>query len=139
MADAGHHAGHDSGQIVVATMELGIFDQFENGPLSVNALADRTDADPDGIAVPVRALVALGYLVEENSGYRLTDPARRSLPDQNRQLMGTWFAEYMRLCADAARGVARPPRMASSVGRQSSPARSDRGIRLPCGGLPPIL
>jgi len=96
-------------QAVTAAMELGVFDEVTDGPLTIDALAERTDADPDAMAVLVRALVGLGYLAEADGAYRLTDPARRSLPDQDIQLMAAWFTEYMRLCADAAQAVRDAP------------------------------
>lgn len=97
-------------QAVTAAMETGLFEQFGGSSHTVESLAERIDADPGGVAVLVRALVALGYLAEDGDGYALTAPARRSLPDRDIRAMGTWFAEYMRRGADAARGVLEAPR-----------------------------
>ncbi len=99
-------------QAVIAALQLGVFDQFDQGTISIEELADATDAHPRGMAILVRALEGLGYIDEAGDGYRLTKPARRSLPDQDResiQAMGTWFAEYMRVCAGAGEAVREAP------------------------------
>lgn len=99
-------------QAVIAAIQLGVFDQFETEPVTVDELAERTGAHPRGMEILVRALEGLGYLAEDENGYRLTKPARRSLPDQDSEAvraMGTWFAEYMRECASAAEAVREAP------------------------------
>ncbi len=96
-------------QVVIAAMELGVFEQFERGPISLSTLADRTETDPDALAVLVRALVALGYLEEGDGTYTLTEPARQSLPAEDADAVGAWFAEYMRQGADAAEAIRNAP------------------------------
>lgn len=86
-------------QAVTAAMQLGVFHHLEDGPLTVEQLADRVGADERGMATLVRALSGLGYVAESDGAYRLTSPARKSLPDQGpeaTQAMGTWFGEYAR-------------------------------------------
>ncbi len=97
-------------QAVIAAIQLGVFDQFNTEPVIVDQLAEKTDAHPRGMAILVRALEGLDYLAENENEYRLTKPARHSLPDQNLEAvraMGTWFVEYMRQCS---RGCSGSPR-----------------------------
>lgn len=99
-------------QAVIAALQLGVFEAVGTTPVTVDELADETDTHPRGMTILVRALAGLGYLAETGAGYRVTKPARRSLPDQDPEAvraMGTWFAEYMRECANAAAAVRDAP------------------------------
>lgn len=94
---------------VIAAMELGVFDELEERPLGMDELADRTEAAPEGIEILVQALIPLGYVERENGTVQLTEAARRSLPDQDLQLMAVYVKENVRYCLDAAQGIKEAP------------------------------
>lgn len=94
---------------VVAALELGVFDQLKAGPLGIDELADRTDASREGLEILVRALIPLGYVTRDHDALRLTDAARRSLPDGDLQLLAVFLKENGRFCLDAAHGVREAP------------------------------
>lgn len=96
-------------QAVIAAMKLGVFEQIDGDTVDITVLADRTDSDPAGMAILVRTLSALGYLEESDGSYRLSDPARRSMPESDHQAMGAWFAEFLRSGADAAHAIRDAP------------------------------
>lgn len=98
-----------AGQAIVATLELEVFEHLRDGPADVETLAGRTDASVQGMANLVRVLTALGYLAQRNGAYRLTDAARRSLPEGDHRFMGLFVKEQGRLGLDAARAVRDAP------------------------------
>lgn len=94
---------------LVAAMELEVFVHLREGPLTVAALADRTDGTTEGLENLLRTLVPLGYLVREGDAYRLSKAARRSLPDRDVRYMGAFFEEQARAILDSARAVREAP------------------------------
>lgn len=101
-------AGFKQG-VLIAAMELGVFDQLRDGPLSVEELATRTNASQEGMENLVRALVPLGYVNRQNGVYRLSDAAKRSLPEQDLDLLAHIFKEQIRMALDASRAVREAP------------------------------
>lgn len=101
-------AGFQQGALIAA-MELGLFDHLQDGSFTVEELADRTDASREGMEILLGTLVPLGYVSEHDGSYRLTDAARRSLPDRDLQLMSLFFKEQIRTTLDAAEAVREAP------------------------------
>jgi hypothetical protein len=96
-------------EAVTAGMELGVFDELRGGPLDAESLADRTEADPEGIDILLRALVPLGYLIRDGDTYRLTNAARRSLPEKDLPAIGTFLKTQAREGLDATEAVREAP------------------------------
>lgn len=94
---------------VIAAMELGVFDELEEGPLGMDELADRTEAAPEGIEILVQALIPLGYVERDDGTVQFTKAARRSLPEHDLQLMAVYVKENVRYCLDAAQGIKDAP------------------------------
>jgi hypothetical protein len=98
-----------AGQAIVAALELEVFEHLRDEPVDIETLADRTDASIQGMENLLRVLTALGYLDRDGRTYRLTDAARRSLPEGDHRLIGAFVEEQGRLGLDAARAVRDAP------------------------------
>lgn len=96
-------------QALVAAMELNVFEHVRDGPVTIETLADRTGASTLGVDVLVRTLVPLGYLKRDGAGYRLTKAARRSLPENEVDAMGTFLKTQARKGLDSTRAVREAP------------------------------
>lgn len=96
-------------QALVAAMELNLFEQIRDGPVTVEALADQTGASKEGLNILVRTLVPLGYLEQDGDTYRLTKAARRSLPQNEVDAMGTFLKTQARKGLDSTRAVRDAP------------------------------
>ncbi len=97
-------------EVLIGAIETGVFDHLRDGALTTAELAERTGCAERGIANLTRALEPLGYLEPVDGRYRLTDAARRGLPDENLQTMLPFFKEQIRyLALDAATGVRDAP------------------------------
>lgn len=83
-------------EAVTAGMELGVFDELSEQPLAAETLADRIDADSEGVEILLRALVPLGYLRRDGDTYRLTNATRRSFPTKNAPAFGTFLKTQAR-------------------------------------------
>ena len=99
-ADAAWLAGlHDISlsRILHVVVRLGVPDTLANGPLSLDQLAERCGAAPDGLARALRPMVGLGVLALDDGGYRITDTGRllcRSSPENIAAELGLQ-AEYL--------------------------------------------
>lgn len=96
-------------QAIVAAMELDLFEHVRNGPVTVETLAERTDASTHGLAVLLRALVPLSYLERDGDEYRLSTAAKRSLPQEEVPAMGTFLKIQARKGLDSTRAVSEAP------------------------------
>lgn len=94
---------------MIGAMELGLFEHLDQGPLTVEELAERTDAAERGIERLVRALEPLGYLESTNGRYRLSSAAERSLPVGEFQKMAPFFKTQLLEMEDAVRGFREAP------------------------------
>ncbi len=123
-------AGFQPSKLLLAALDLGVFDALADEALDADALAARLDLDPRATRIAANALVALGLLEKEGGRYAASDAARRWLargsPDYRgdilRHLHHTWkdWAELER--------VWRTGRPAEARGTQHLP-RSDEEIR----------
>lgn len=85
--------GAASFESVSLALELEIFETIarDADPLPAEALADRVDAHPDGIAMLCNFLVAEGYLATEGERYRLTGMTEKWLLADSETNMGPWL------------------------------------------------
>lgn len=84
-------------EAVTLARDLGAFDALGDDALSAAALADRLEADTEGVRRLADFLVALGYLDRAGDGYRRTEMTRRWLTDAEGTDMGPWFAFWAEL------------------------------------------
>lgn len=94
---------------MIGAMELGLFEHLNEGPLTVEELAERTGAAERGIERLVRALEPLGYLESEDGRYRLSSAAERSIPIGEFQKMAPFFKTQLLEMEDAVRGFREAP------------------------------
>ena len=80
--------GYTAYWTVVAAIRLGIFDRLADGPLTLPELGTACDAPPDRLVSVAGALVAIGLLDGDQSGYRLTDNAAAFLIAGGDRYMG---------------------------------------------------
>jgi hypothetical protein len=101
-------AGFQQGAILSA-MELGVFDILRDGPRTVEELAAETDASVEGLQILLRPLIPLGYVVSDNGIYQLSSAAKRSLPDEDLELIALFAKEQIRMALDASEAVIEAP------------------------------
>ncbi len=96
-------------EAVTAGMELGVFDELREEPLDADTLADRTNANPEGIEILLRTLVPLGYVTQAGDTYRLTKAARRSLPEEDAPAIGAFLKTQAQEGLNATEAVREAP------------------------------
>lgn len=101
-------AGFQQGAILSA-MELGIFDELADGPRTVDELAEEAGASKEVLEILLRPLIPLGYVVSDNETYRLSSAAKRSLPDEDLELIAHFLKEQIRMALDASEAVIDAP------------------------------
>ena len=84
-------------EAVTFARDLGVFDALGDDALTAAALADRLDADPEGVRRLADFLAVQGYLDASGGGYRRTEMTRRWLTDEEGTNMGPWFAFWQEL------------------------------------------
>lgn len=94
---------------MIGAMELGLFQHLDEEPLTVEELAERTNASERGIERLVRALEPLGYLETTNSRYHLSSAAERAIPIGEFQKMAPFFKTQFLEMGDAVRGFREAP------------------------------
>jgi SAM-dependent methyltransferase/biotin operon repressor len=83
-------------RIILTAHELQVFPSLRQGPVSVQELAKKLGCSERGLDRLLSALVALGLLEKNKSGYSLTDIAKRCfLPDSPDYLAGLDHANQM--------------------------------------------
>ncbi|GAB4283723.1 MAG: class I SAM-dependent methyltransferase [Deferrisomatales bacterium] len=93
-------AGFQPAKLVLAALDLGVFDALSTGAKDAGGLAAAIGADPRATEIAANALVALGLLEKGPAGYGNAEPARRFLVRTSpgykgailRHLHGTWGA-----------------------------------------------
>ncbi len=97
-------------EVLIAAIELGVFDHLHGEPITIEQLSERTGASEIGLRNLLRALGPLGYVEATDQGYRLTDAARQGLPDEDLQVMLPFFKEQIQhMALGAATGVREAP------------------------------
>lgn len=96
-------------EAALAAMEMGVFDELRDQPLDVETLADRVDAAPEGIGVLLQTLEPSGYVTSNDGTYRLSSAADEWLPDENMDMIATFFKEELRMGLDATEAVREAP------------------------------
>ena len=66
-------------KVLVIACELGVFDELSQGPLTLNALAERLQSNPQGLLLLLQLLVSAGYLRQSRGQYRNSHMAQRWL------------------------------------------------------------
>src|SRR5215831_6387187 len=66
-------------RVLVVSCELGVFDALNERPLSLEALAERLQSNPQGLHFLLQLLVSAGYLRQRNGLYRNSRMAQRWL------------------------------------------------------------
>ncbi len=66
-------------RVLVTACELGVFDSFSNGPLTLETLAERLQCNPQGLQLLLQLLVSAGYLRQRHERYRNSRVAQRWL------------------------------------------------------------
>jgi SAM-dependent methyltransferase len=66
-------------KVLVTACELGVFDELSQGPLTLNALAERLQSNPQGLLLLLQLLVSAGYLRQSRGQYRNSHMAQRWL------------------------------------------------------------
>ncbi len=80
-----------------AGVKLDIFTVIGEKALTASALAEKLDADVDGTARLLNALVAMALLVKENDRYRNTPPSRAYLAKDSDQYIGYMILHHHHL------------------------------------------
>lgn len=80
-------------QSVTLALDLDVFEAIAaaEGPLTAKQLADRIDANPNGIAMLCNFLTSQRYLEQTAGGYRLTGMTEKWLTDATGTNMGPWL------------------------------------------------
>ena len=69
----------DISKVLVMACELGVFDALSRGPLTLEALAEGLQCNPQGLRLLLQLLVSAGYLQERGGRYRNRRVAQRWL------------------------------------------------------------
>jgi SAM-dependent methyltransferase len=71
--------GSGIAKVLVAACELGVFDELNQRPLTLETLADRLKCNPQGLRLLLQLLVSAGYLRQSRNQYRNSRMAQRWL------------------------------------------------------------
>lgn len=64
--------GYQPAMVIIAAGRLGLFDELDNEPRTVDEVADRLKANPSALGALLRSLVAIGLAVEGVRGFTTT-------------------------------------------------------------------
>lgn len=95
--------------VMIAAMELEVFERLDEGPKELAGLARETGASERGLQNLLDALVPLGYVEEDGGTYRLTPVAADRLPIGDLATMAPFFRAQAELHLEATRGVREAP------------------------------
>lgn len=84
-------------EAVALALDLGLFEALADGDLSAVELADRLDADSDGLRVLLEFLSAQGYVAEDGGAYRNTATTATWLTTDSETNMGPWLTFWKEL------------------------------------------
>src|SRR6266704_2291807 len=85
---AGLAGAHAEARAIQTALKLGIFEQLASIALDAAALAGSIHTDTRATGLLANAMVAIGLLTAGESGYRLTDSARRYLLKSSPEYLG---------------------------------------------------
>lgn len=78
-------------EAVTLAIDLGLFAALSEGERTPVELADRLDADPEGLRALLDFLAAHGYVAADGAQYRNTEMTTRWLTDAAGTDMAPWF------------------------------------------------
>ncbi len=84
--------GYRRAQVLISATKLGVFRELADGPLAVEELARKIDADPDGLQRLLAAAVGMGLLHAEEGRYANAPIAAACLAREGRFYMGNLVA-----------------------------------------------
>lgn len=84
--------GYRRAQVLISATKLGVFRELADGPLAVEELARRVDADPGGLQRLLAAAVGMGLLQAEEGRYANAPVAEACLAREGRFYMGNLVA-----------------------------------------------
>lgn len=87
--------GFMGSQALFAALDLGLFTSLEEGPLDVEALADRIGAQIDPLRSLIEALLVLDLIARDGTSYRNTRAASRYLVKDARGYMGDYYLKQI--------------------------------------------
>lgn len=95
--------------VMLAALEVGIFEHLEEEPRELAALARETGCAERGLQNLLDALVPMGWVEEEQGGYRLSPLAVETLPMDLIGELAPFLKTQVEMLLEGARGVREAP------------------------------